>query len=106
MKNFVLAFVIFALAVAFAGTVPSSHSYTITISQATTVNGTQLTPGEYRLNVAPDKVTLVKGKLNVEVPAKVEASEKKFDETVIRYVGEKLSEIGVGGTKTRIKVTL
>lgn len=106
MKNFVLAFVVFALALASAGTVPSGHSYNVTFSQNTVVAGTQLAPGDYRLTVAADKVTLVKGKVNVEVPAKIETTEKKFDETSIRYAGEKLSEIRVGGTKTRIVVTM
>jgi hypothetical protein len=106
MRQFVLAFVIFAIAIATAGTVPSAHSYTITISQATVVNGTQLTPGDYRLTVVADKVTLVKGKVNVQLPAKIETADKKFDDTAVRYAGDKLSEIRLGGTKTRIVVTM
>jgi hypothetical protein len=105
MKRFVLAFVILALAVATAGTVPGAHSYTITLAQAAIVNGTHLTPGDYRLTVSPAKVTLVQGKLNIDVPAKVETEDKKFDDTSVRYVGDKLSEIRIGGTKTRVVVT-
>src|ERR1022692_3417693 len=105
MKRFVLAFVIFALAVAIAGTVPGSHSYTITLAQAATVNGTHLTPGDYRLTVSPAKVTLVQGKLSIDLQAKVETEDKKFDDTSVRYLGDKLAEIRLGGTKTRIVVT-
>lgn len=101
-KKFVLAFMVLALAAAFAGTIPSGHSYHITLVQPAVVNGTQLKPGEYRLNVMESKITLVNGKESVEVPAKVEAVEKKFDNTAIRYTGNVIAEIRLGGTKTRI----
>lgn len=106
LKRFVLAFAILALAVASAGTVPGSRSYTITLIQPAVVNGTQLKPGEYRLTLETTKVSLVQGKKTIEIPtAKVESVEKKFETTAIRYAGEKLAEIRVGGTKTRIVVT-
>jgi hypothetical protein len=98
-KKFVLSFVILALAAAFAGTVPSVHSYRITLAQAAVVNGTDLKAGEYRLNVDTSKITLVNGKLSVEAPAKIE---KKFDDTAIRYSGRVIAEIRIGGTKTKI----
>jgi hypothetical protein len=104
MKRFVLAFVILALAVAIAGTGPGAHSYTVTLSQAITVNGTQLVPGDYRLTLASDKVNLAKGKVNVDLRVKVETSDKKFDDTAVRYADGKLSEIRLGGTKTRLVV--
>jgi len=102
LRKFVLAFAILALAVAFAGTVPSVHSYRITLGRAAVVNGTELQPGEYRLTVDTSKITLVMGKLSVEAPAKVEAAETKFDSTAIRYTGKALAEIRLGGTKTKI----
>jgi hypothetical protein len=101
-KKFVLAFAILALAAAFAGTVPSVHSYRITLAQPAVVNGTDLKAGEYRLNVDTSKITLVLGKQTVEVPAKVETVEKKYDDTAIRYTGKTIAEIRLGGTKTRI----
>jgi hypothetical protein len=104
MKRFVLAFVILALAVATAGTGPSVHSYTVTLSQATDVNGTKLAAGDYRLTVTNDKATLAKGKVNVDLQVKVETADKKFDDTAVRYAAGKLSEIRLGGTKTRIVV--
>jgi hypothetical protein len=105
-KRFVLAFAILALAIATAGTVPGSHSYTITLVQPAVVNGVQLKPGDYRLQVDPAKISITQGKQTVEMPAaKVETVEKKFDVTAIRYDGEKLAEIRLGGTKTRIVVT-
>jgi len=101
-KKFVLAFAILALAAAFAGTVPSVHSYRITLVQTAVVNGTELKPGEYRLNVDTSKITLVLGKTSVEAPATIEAVDKKFDNTAIRYTGRTIAEIRLGGTKTRI----
>ncbi|HWC97063.1 MAG TPA: hypothetical protein VG456_09945 [Candidatus Sulfopaludibacter sp.] len=101
-KKFVLSFLILALAAAFAGTVPSAHSYRITLGQAAVVNGTDLKAGEYRLNVDESKITLVLGKVTVESPAKIEIVEKKYDDTAIRYTGKTIAEIRIGGTKTKI----
>ena len=105
-KRFVLAFAILALVVATAGTVPGTHTYTINLIQPAVVNGAQLKPGEYRLTLDVDKVTLAQGKLSVDVPAaKIETVDKKYDSTAIRYVGTSIAEIRLGGTKTRIVVT-
>lgn len=105
LKRFILAFAILAIALATAGTVPGSHAYTITIIQPTVVNGTQLKPGEYRLLVDVTKVQLKKGKDLIELPnAKVETGEQKFDTTALRYMGDKIAEIRIGGTKTRVVI--
>src|SRR5581483_8745622 len=101
-QKFVMAFAILALAAAFAGTVPSVHTYRITLGQPAVVNGTELKPGEYRLSVDTAKITLTMGKQTVEAPAKVEAAEQKFSDTAIRYAGKTIAEIRLGGTKTRI----
>ena len=86
LKRFVLAFAILALAVATAGTVPSAGgSYRITLAQPSVVNGNDLKPGEYRLNLGTEKVTIVSGKQSVEVPVKIESVDKKFEVTAIRY---------------------
>jgi hypothetical protein len=103
IKKFVLAFAILALAVASAAT------YRITLAQPTSVKGTELKAGEYRLNVQNDKVTLDNGKQSVEVLAKVENVAQKFDGTAVRYSAEggksTISEIRLGGTKTKLVFT-
>lgn len=105
LKKFVLAFAILAVALATAGTVPGSHTYTITIIQPTVVNGTQLKPGEYRLLVEVTKVELRRGKESIALPdAKVETGDQKFETTAIRYMGDKIAEIRIGGTKTRVLI--
>jgi hypothetical protein len=106
-QKFVFAFVILALALAFAGTVPApGSSYKISLVQPSVVNGTDLKAGEYKLTLGADKVTILVGKTNVDVPAKFETVEKKFETTAIHYTvvngKSTISEIRLGGTKTRV----
>ena len=100
LKKFVLAFGVLAL------TMASAENYKVTLSQPTSVKGKQLKAGDYRLNVADTKCTIVSGKESVEVPVKVETADKKFDTTAVRYSGtgdkQSISEIRIGGTKTRL----
>ncbi len=106
-KKLIVTFAILALAVAVAGTAPGIlGNYKITLLQPSVVKGKELKAGEYRLNLATDKVTIVNGKQSVEVPVKVETAEQKFDSTAIRYSEEggkaSISEIRIGGTRTRL----
>lgn len=102
LKKLSFAFAILALASAFAGTVPAVRSYRITLAQPAVVNGTELQPGDYRLNVDASKITLVKGKQSVEAAVRVDSVESKFDSTAIRYTGKNIAEIRLGGTRTKI----
>jgi hypothetical protein len=103
-KKIVFAFAVLALVMAFAGTVPpAGHTYKVTLLQASVVKGNNFLAGEYRITVGVDKVTIVNGKTPVEIPAKIENEDKKFDTTAIQYstVNGKaeISEIRIGGTK-------
>ncbi|HLK69065.1 MAG TPA: hypothetical protein VKU19_36785 [Bryobacteraceae bacterium] len=107
IKSFILAIAILAVTLATAGTVPApGGSYKITLAQPSVVNGTDLKAGEYRLNVGTDKVQIVAGKVNMDVPVKVETADKKFESTSIRYTTvngkSAISEIRFGGSKTRL----
>ncbi len=107
VKKLVLIFTILAVALATAGTVPGvSGTYKVTLLQPSVLNGTVLKPGDYRLNLATDRVTIINGKQTLEVPVKVETAEQKFDSTAIRYTQQEgkaaISEIRLGGTKTRL----
>jgi len=95
--------------IASAGTVPGSSHYAITLNQPAVVQGTVLKAGDYRLNLADNKLTIVNdvGKKNpVEVTVKVETEDKKFDTTVVRVDTTSgkavISEIRLGGTKTKL----
>jgi hypothetical protein len=107
-KKIVLILAIFALA-ASAGSIPAKvTTFTVNLVQTATVQGQELKAGEYRLTLNGDKLTMMKGKQSVEVPVKVETVETKFDNTAVRYSGTEkmqISEIRVGGTKTRIVFT-
>jgi hypothetical protein len=107
LKRFVVAFAILALALASAGTVPApGSSYKVTLMQPSVVKGNELKAGEYRLNLGVEKVTIVNGKLSIEVPVTVESVDKKFETTAIRYTDQNgkasISEIRLGGTKTKL----
>ena len=105
-KKFILLFAVLTLVAAFAGTVPGVPTYKITLLQTSVVKDAELKAGEYRFSVGPEKVTIDNGKKTVEVPCKVENADKKFDNTAIRYTEQNgkqiVSEIRVGGTKTRL----
>jgi hypothetical protein len=107
VKNLVVLFAILALAAAFAGTVPvPGGNYRITLTQPSVVKGIELKPGDYRLNLSADKITIDNGKQSVESVVKVETVERKFDSTSIRYntdAGKQtIVEIRLGGTKTKL----
>ena len=101
MNRFVLAFAILGLAAASAAT------YRVTLSQPSRIEGKQLKAGEYRLNIADSKVTIVNdSKESLEVPVKVQNGETKFESNAVRYTGtgDKVSikEIRLGGTTTTL----
>ena len=105
-KKFILAFAVLALIAAVAGTVPAVPTYKITLLQTSVVKDTELKAGDYRFSVGSEKVTIDVGKKTIEVPCKIENGDKKFDNTAIRYTQQNgkqiVSEIRVGGTKTRL----
>jgi hypothetical protein len=70
------------------------------------VAGTELKAGDYRVNVANDKVVITNGKQSVESAVKVEETGSKFGSTTVRYAnGEgksRIQEIRLGGTKLKL----
>lgn len=107
MKKLVVIFALFALVAAIAGTVPAiGPSYNVKLLRVSTVKGMDLKEGDYRLNLGKETATIGNGKVSVEAAVKIETAESKFDTTAIRYTetaGKSvISEIRVGGTKTKI----
>lgn len=100
MKKLMLSFAIVALAVAGADT------YRVTLVQPSVVSGTELKPGEYKLEVTDSKVMITKGKTAVEAAVKVEKADNKYKSTSVRYANGDgkltVQEIRVGGTTTRL----
>jgi hypothetical protein len=92
-----------AIAVAFAS---AGERYNVTLHQTTLVSGTQLKPGDYKIEVNGDKATISSGKNSVATPVKVENGDQKFSATTVRYGiaggNYQIDEIRVGGTKTKL----
>jgi hypothetical protein len=102
MKKLVVMFATLALALASA----AEKTYHITLNEKASVNGTQLQPGDYKVQVEGDKAILKIGKTVIEVPAKVETADRKYDTTQLAIHSANsqatLTEIRIGGTTTRI----
>jgi hypothetical protein len=100
LKKFMILFAVAALAFA------SANTYTVTLFQPSVVNGKELQPGDYKLQVTDNKVVISKGKESVEATVKVENGDQKYSSTAVRYTNGdgkyKLQEIRLGGTKTRL----
>jgi hypothetical protein len=105
--KFAVAFSILALVAASAGTVPTKGTTRqVILTESAVIKGTALKAGEYRVNVGDSKVIFTLNKESNEIPAKIETSEKKFDQNQVQYdhVGNQttIKEICLGGTKTRL----
>lgn len=100
MKRFAFVFVVLALAVA------SAKTYSVTLFQPSIVGGTELQPGDYKVDVQDSKVVIKSGKTSVESAVKVETGEQKFNATAVRYTNGdgkyRVQEIRLGGTNTKL----
>ena len=83
----------------------AASSYRVTLYRPTSVNGTELKPGDYKVEVLGDKVLIKQGKTSVEAPVRIETRSTKFDATSVDYSGDnarQLHEIRLGGTSTML----
>ena len=81
----------------------AASSYSVTLYRPSSVNGTELKPGTYKLEMAGDKVVIKQGKTAVEAPVTVGTKENKFVSTQVGYDAdhpEQIKEIRLGGTST------
>jgi len=97
VKNFLLGLAVVALATANAAT-----TYKVTFFQPVVVNGTQLKPGDYKVEVQDNKVLIKQGKVMAEAPVKIMSNEEKYSRDVVRMNGTDIEEIRIGGTHTRL----
>lgn len=102
MKMKALFLCLLAAATAFA----AESFFRVTLFQASTVNGTELRPGEYKLELVGNKAVISKGKHTVEAEVKVETAGSKFRSNSIRYQSVdgkmKVREVRLGGTNIRL----
>jgi hypothetical protein len=101
IKKLGLSFSVLALAVAGA-----ASKYNVTLYQPSIVNGTELKPGDYKVEVNDNTVTISKGKQSVQAPVKTETADSKFSSTSVRYLNGdgkyRVQEIRIGGTNTKL----
>ena len=103
MKKMIVCLVA-AVSFVWAGAMSTS----VTLYQASTLNGVALKPGEYKMQVEGDKLTLQNGKTKAEAAVKSEQNGEKFSATSIRYQNAdgkmRITEIRIGGTNTKLVV--
>ena len=99
-KRLMFTFLVLALTVACAKT------YWVTFYQPSVVAGIELKPGDYRLDLTGDKVTLKNGKHVAQSTVKVEENGEKYARTSVRYNNGDgkytVQEIRLGNTNLKI----
>ncbi len=80
--------------------------FKVTIAQAVMIDGKELKPGDYKVEVNDTTAVIRNGKDSTEVKVKTENNDRKYDSTTVRCTQDgakyNLQEIHVGGTKTKL----
>ncbi|HEV2200723.1 MAG TPA: hypothetical protein VGR73_12955 [Bryobacteraceae bacterium] len=101
-----IAKLVVCLGCAGAAFASAATRYGVVFRNAAVVAGTEMKPGDYTVEVNGSKAMIRGGKQTVEAPIQVQQSDRKFSSTTVRYNivdGKyKVTEIQVGGTKTRL----
>lgn len=106
-NKLMILFAIFTFALS-AETATANKTCKFNLSRPTAVSGTTLPAGEYKVTVSGSKVTIATafGKNPMDVQAKVETGDKKFDDTLVIYAtvsGQNaLGEVDMGGSKIKV----
>ena len=84
----------------------AGSSYNLRLSQAAEVGGTELKPGDYKVQVEGAKATIKGEGRTVETNVQVEDGSAKFARTSVRYDTAdgkyRMERIQIGGTKTTL----
>jgi hypothetical protein len=97
VKKLLFAFSSVALALASA-----AASFTVQIYSPTKLNGADLKPGEYKLELKNDMAVFKQGKQTMEAPVKVETESEKYGATSVKYANGVIAEIRLGGTNKKL----
>jgi hypothetical protein len=87
--------------------VSAATHFTLNLTYPSTVAGTELKPGQYRLEILGEKAMIQAPRTPaVEAPVKMMEGDQKYSATTIRYSmvdGKyRIDEIHLAGTKTRV----
>jgi hypothetical protein len=95
-----------ALSVFALGLASAASGYHVTLTAPMWAGSTELKAGDYQVQVENGKAIFKNKKNTVEVPAKMETANTKFQTTALASSTsggkEKLDAIEIGGTNTRI----
>jgi hypothetical protein len=84
----------------------SAATYTFKLFDSVTIDGKELKPGSYKLEVKETTAVIRSGKESTEVKIRTENGDRKYDSTSVRYTkdGSKnnLEEIHIGGSKKKL----
>jgi hypothetical protein len=98
VKNIVLGFASIALAV-----VSAANSYHVTFYQPVMIHGSELQPGDYKLELNGTTATIKQGKTEAQAPVTIQNDDgRKFLQTSVFLHGMQVEEIRIGGTHTRV----
>ncbi len=101
IKKALFTFATVAITVASA-----ANSYRLTVFEPSMVNGIELKPGDYKIELKDSTAIITRGKQTVTAPVKIETSPSKFSSTTVRYTNgngkPSVDEIRLGGTKTKL----
>jgi hypothetical protein len=103
MKKFVVLFAA-SISLMWAGAMSSR----VTLFQSSLLNGVELKPGEYRIEVEDGKLVMKNGNIKAEATVKSESADSKYSVTSVRYKNGdgkyRITEIRIGGTNTKLVV--
>ena len=97
VKKMLFGFASVALAIASA-----ANSYNVKFYEPVTINGSKLQPGTYRVELNGGTAVIKNGKTVAETPVKVENADQKFETNAVRMDGDRVAEIRIGGTHTKL----
>lgn len=85
--------------------IAATGTYKVNLMQKSVLDGKQLKPGTYKVNIENNTATLKNGKTTVQAPAREESAQNKFENTQMVYTNNDLQEIDIGGSHTKIVFT-
>lgn len=97
VKTFLFGFATLALAVASA-----ASSYHVTFYQPVMINGAELKPGDYKLELKDKTAVIKQGNTTAEAPVTIQKEAQKYNQTTVRLKGMQVEDIRLGGTNTRV----
>ena len=101
-----IAKLLVCLGIAASAFAAAAARYNVDFRSPVVVSGTELKAGAYRMEVNGDRALIEGNKQKVECNVKVEEGSDKYSDTTVRYSmvdgKNRISEIRLGGTKTKV----